>query len=171
MLIVKIDCTVSKVAVSLSVVGDLLLCGSAFQVKYTHAPRKYGIVWRQCCFSPATIPLGGPCSSGKHTLPHPLIQIDNHELVRVRIKHLISWSRYNNHHTAHASFKKTINRTGTTVSYTSCFSYEHRLRYFLIQLMQKTGQIERTVDTAFKDEEVKFKTYVSRVSPRCPSPT
>jgi len=39
-----------------------------------------------------------------------------------------------------SGFKKTINRTGTT-------------------LMQKTGQIERTVDTAFKDEEVKFKTY------------
>ncbi|KAF8310336.1 BAR-domain-containing protein [Cantharellus anzutake] len=37
-------------------------------------------------------------------------------------------------------FKKTVNRAGTT-------------------LMQKTGQIERTVDRDFSDESAKFKTY------------
>ncbi|TDL26179.1 BAR-domain-containing protein [Rickenella mellea] len=39
-----------------------------------------------------------------------------------------------------SGFKKTLNRTGTT-------------------LMQKTGQIERTVDTEFQDEQVKFKNF------------
>lgn len=29
------------------------------------------------------------------------------------------------------------------------------------QLLQKTGQIERTVDREFADEEAKYKTYVS----------
>ncbi|KAL5507621.1 HOB3 [Sanghuangporus vaninii] len=39
-----------------------------------------------------------------------------------------------------SGFKKTLNRTGTT-------------------LMQKTGQIERTIDTEFQDEQTKFKTF------------
>jgi len=39
-----------------------------------------------------------------------------------------------------AGFKKSLNRTGTT-------------------LMQKTGQIEKTVDHEFQDEQVKFKTF------------
>jgi len=39
-----------------------------------------------------------------------------------------------------SGFKKSLNRTGTT-------------------LMQKTGQIDRTVDTEFQDETTKFKTY------------
>jgi amphiphysin len=39
-----------------------------------------------------------------------------------------------------SGFKKSVNRAGTT-------------------LLQKTGQIERTVDREFADEEAKFKTY------------
>ncbi|KAF5361656.1 hypothetical protein D9758_007320 [Tetrapyrgos nigripes] len=39
-----------------------------------------------------------------------------------------------------SSFKKSINRTGTT-------------------LLQKTGQIERTVDREFTDEEAKYRTF------------
>lgn len=58
------------------------------------------------------------------------------------------------------SFKKSLNRTGTTVRVASQALQNTQAHCNITdeQLMQKTGQMERTVDTEFQDETTKFKT-------------
>ena len=58
-------------------------------------------------------------------------------------------------------FKKSMNRAGTTVSGLAKQPHWSLTdSRDILQLLQKTGQIERTVDREFTDEEVKYKSYV-----------
>lgn len=58
-----------------------------------------------------------------------------------------------------------MNRAGTTVSPIRNADADGPILYsavsYRIQILQKTGQIERTVDREFADEEQKYKTYAS----------
>jgi hypothetical protein len=59
------------------------------------------------------------------------------------------------------SFKKSVNRAGTTVSTLNPLRYHLVTTAIDFQLLQKTGQIERTVDREFAEEEAKFKMYAT----------
>ena len=71
-----------------------------------------------------------------------------------------SITRYNAQAQELSRFKKSVNRAGTTVRSMSMTLTGTEPHY--LQLMQKTGQIERTVDSEFQDEAAKFKQYVVR---------
>lgn len=63
------------------------------------------------------------------------------------------------------SFKKSVNRAGTTVSKPIPLNLRLSCSNLTIdfQLLQKTGQIERTIDREFTEEEAKYKMYAKRI--------
>jgi hypothetical protein len=88
----------------------------------------------------------------------------HHELARVRpsIVVIIFDSEF------HFRFKKSMNRAGTTVRmkplvFPSADNLHTITTPTLLQLLQKTGQIERTVDQDFASEEAKYKVCVALV--------
>jgi hypothetical protein len=59
-----------------------------------------------------------------------------------------------------SSIKKTVNRAGTTVSFAYFKKYRRPNSHIANKLLHKTGQIDRTVDREFADEETEYKMCV-----------